>query len=76
MVPLCSVPSWFWSRIELSKYNVNIRMNEEPNLWSIWKQHFDPVMLFANDQCFAFSILWDNKLMHIAIVYASIVPTI
>lgn len=60
--------NWF-SRYGLKIFSTNIL--DKPTLWCLCKEEYNPSIMFAYDQFVAFQISLDNKVLAIAVVYAS-----
>jgi hypothetical protein len=71
MIDFASVPSWFWKSINITKFCVNSRLNNIPNLWGMWSSTFDPLVIFASDQCLVLEFTERNHKFYLAAVYAS-----
>jgi ribonuclease HI len=70
-IDFLAFPSSWLQRLGLKMFSLNDRDNLLPNIWCICKINLNPIVLFVDNQCVAFTLSEMDKVFGIVAVYAS-----
>lgn len=70
-IDLCSFPASFGSKLKLRVFAVNNRSTLAPNLWCICDASISPIVIASSAQQVTFSMVWENQLIYLTVVYAA-----
>jgi len=65
------VPSWFWQSIDVTKSCINNRESLDPNLWALWGNALNPIVISVSDRCIGLEIVGPPSSIYMETVYAS-----
>jgi len=74
MIGLSLVPSWSWHGIGVTKSCLNDRGHLLPNLWALWGDEVNDIVIFVSDQCIAIEVHqnFSRIFMRTGVVYLSL----